>query len=99
MRTPAGGEHECLTTAKAPQLEDTPKVPLKIGIVTEYYYPLLGGISENVHHTATELVARGHAVTIISAAPPPNGFHLPVPNGIPTRRIGLSRRTSMKSMT
>ena len=65
-------------------------MPLKIGIVTEYYYPLLGGISENVHHTATELVARGHAVTIISAAPPPNGFHLPVPNGIPTRRIGRS---------
>ena len=43
-------------------------MPLKIGIVTEYYYPLLGGISENVHHTATELVARGHAVTIIDDA-------------------------------
>ena len=63
---------------------------LKIGIVTEYYYPLLGGISENVHHTATELMARGHAVTIISATPRTNGFHLPQPNGIPTRRIGHS---------
>ncbi len=63
---------------------------LKIGIVTEYYYPLLGGISENVHHTATELKARGHSVTIISAAPRTNGFHLPQPNGIPTRRIGRS---------
>jgi phosphatidyl-myo-inositol alpha-mannosyltransferase len=67
-----------------------PKVPLKIGIVTEYYYPLLGGISENVHHTATELVARGHRVTIISAVPPDNGFELPVPNGIPIRRVGRS---------
>jgi phosphatidylinositol alpha-mannosyltransferase len=63
---------------------------LKIGIVTEYYYPLLGGISENVHHTATQLKARGHAVTIISAAPPANAFELPQPNGIPTRRIGRS---------
>ena len=63
---------------------------LKIGIVTEYYYPLLGGISENVHHTATELVARGHRVTIISAAPPYNGSELAVPNGIPTRRVGRS---------
>jgi phosphatidylinositol alpha-mannosyltransferase len=67
-------------------------VPLKIGIVTEYYYPLLGGISENVHHTASELMARGHAVTIISATPPSNGFALPVPNGIPTRRIGRSMK-------
>ena len=65
-------------------------MPLRIGIVTEYYYPLLGGISENVHHTASELMARGHAVTIISATPPSNGFTLPTPNGIPTRRIGRS---------
>ena len=67
-------------------------MPLKIGIVTEYYYPLLGGISENVHHTATELVSRGHHVTIITAAPPANGFQIPVPNGIPTRRIGRSAK-------
>jgi phosphatidyl-myo-inositol alpha-mannosyltransferase len=73
-------------------MEGESKVPLKIGIVTEYYYPLLGGISENVHHTASELMARGHAVTIISATPPSNGFALPVPNGIPTRRIGRSMK-------
>jgi phosphatidyl-myo-inositol alpha-mannosyltransferase len=65
-------------------------VPLKIGIVTEYYYPLLGGISENVHHTATELMARGHRVTIISAIPPTNHIELPVPNGVPTRHVGRS---------
>jgi phosphatidylinositol alpha-mannosyltransferase len=67
-------------------------VPLKIGIVTEYYYPLLGGISENVHHTATELAARGHKVTIVTPAPPANGFELAVPNGIPIRRIGRSAK-------
>ena len=65
--------------------------PLRIGIVTEYYYPLLGGISENVHHTATELARRGHSVTIISSTLPSNGFQYPVPNGIPTRRIGRSK--------
>jgi phosphatidylinositol alpha-mannosyltransferase len=66
-----------------------PAHPLRIGIVTEYYYPLLGGISENVHHTATELAARGHSVTIVCSGQT-NGFHQRVPNGIPTKRIGRS---------
>ena len=63
---------------------------LRIGIVTEYYYPLLGGISENVHHTAAELVNRGHDVTIITSTPATNGNGLPHPNGIPVRRVGRS---------
>ncbi len=40
---------------------------LKIAIVSEYYYPLLGGITENVHHTALALAARGHDVTIVTS--------------------------------
>ncbi len=40
---------------------------LKIAIVSEYYYPLLGGITENVHHTALGLAARGHDVTIVTS--------------------------------
>jgi phosphatidyl-myo-inositol alpha-mannosyltransferase len=40
---------------------------LKIAIVSEYYYPLLGGITENVHHTALSLAARGHDVTIVTS--------------------------------
>jgi phosphatidylinositol alpha-mannosyltransferase len=71
---------------------DKRSVSLRIGIVTEYYYPLLGGISENVHHTATELVARGHDVTIITSAPAFNGSPLAHPNGIPVRRVGRSGR-------
>jgi phosphatidyl-myo-inositol alpha-mannosyltransferase len=39
----------------------------KIAIVSEYYYPLLGGITENVHHTALALAARGHDVTIVTS--------------------------------
>lgn len=40
---------------------------LRIGIVTEYYYPLLGGISENVHNTALRLRRKGHTVKIITS--------------------------------
>jgi len=69
---------------------DTRRV--RVGIVTEYYYPLLGGISENVHHTATALVSRGHDVTIITSSPSTNGNGLPHPNGIPVRRVGRSTR-------
>lgn len=41
---------------------------MKIGIVTEYYYPLLGGISENVHNTRTRLEKLGHEVKVITSA-------------------------------
>jgi phosphatidylinositol alpha-mannosyltransferase len=39
---------------------------LRIGIVTDYYYPQLGGITEHVHGQATHLHARGHEVTVIT---------------------------------
>ena len=39
---------------------------MKIGIVTEYYYPSLGGIQEHVYHFAIEAIARGHDVQIIT---------------------------------
>jgi len=42
-------------------------VNLKLGIVTEYYYPLLGGISENVYNTAVRLRNAGHTVKIITS--------------------------------
>jgi phosphatidylinositol alpha-mannosyltransferase len=41
---------------------------MKIGIVTEYYYPLLGGISENVHNTRTRLEKLGHEVRVVTSA-------------------------------
>ncbi|AEH44952.1 glycosyl transferase group 1 [Thermodesulfatator indicus DSM 15286] len=47
--------------------------PLKIAIVTEYYYPILGGITEHVHHFAKELLAKGHEVTIITPEAGPFG--------------------------
>ena len=39
---------------------------MKVGIVTQSYYPRYGGVTENVHNTALELRRRGHDVTIIT---------------------------------
>jgi phosphatidylinositol alpha-mannosyltransferase len=41
--------------------------PLRIGIVTEYYYPHLGGIVEHVHFFAREARRLGHHVDIITS--------------------------------
>jgi phosphatidyl-myo-inositol alpha-mannosyltransferase len=40
---------------------------VKIGIVSQSYYPRYGGVTEHVHHTAMELRRRGHDVTIITS--------------------------------
>jgi phosphatidylinositol alpha-mannosyltransferase len=40
---------------------------VKIGIVSQSYYPRYGGVTEHVHHTAVELRRRGHDVTIITS--------------------------------
>jgi len=39
---------------------------MKIGIVTEYYYSSLGGITEHVHHFALEAKKMGHEPVIIT---------------------------------
>ncbi|MBI5525949.1 MAG: glycosyltransferase family 4 protein [Deltaproteobacteria bacterium] len=39
---------------------------MKIGIISEYYYPYLGGIAEHVHNTWRQFRARGHDVTIVT---------------------------------
>ncbi len=39
---------------------------MKIGIVTEYYYPTLGGIQEHVHHFAKAARQLGHEVRIVT---------------------------------
>ncbi|GBE58278.1 GDP-mannose-dependent alpha-(1-2)-phosphatidylinositol mannosyltransferase [bacterium BMS3Abin01] len=39
---------------------------MKIALVSEYYYPLLGGITEHVHNLARTLDRRGHDVTVIT---------------------------------
>jgi phosphatidyl-myo-inositol alpha-mannosyltransferase len=39
---------------------------VRIAIVTDYYYPQLGGITEHVHGQATHLTALGHDVTVVT---------------------------------
>ncbi len=46
---------------------------MRIAIVSDYYYPQLGGITEHVHGQATELAARGHDVTVLT----PRLLHVP----------------------
>lgn len=39
---------------------------LSIAMVTEYAYPILGGVSEHVHFLSRELAQRGHDVTVVT---------------------------------
>ena len=66
---------------------------MKIGIVTEYYYPLLGGITEHVHNTKIEFENMGHEVKIITSNcnSPQFAVHKkPAPSESDVIRIGRS---------
>ncbi len=39
---------------------------MRIGLVTQAYYPVLGGVTEHVWHIGKELQRRGHEVTVIT---------------------------------
>ncbi len=41
---------------------------MKIGLVTQAYYPVLGGVTEHVWHLGRELQRRGHEVTVITGS-------------------------------
>jgi phosphatidylinositol alpha-mannosyltransferase len=59
---------------------------VKIGIVSQSYYPRFGGVTEHVHHTALELQRRGHHVTIITS-------HFrggQAEYGVPVERVGYN---------
>jgi phosphatidylinositol alpha-mannosyltransferase len=50
---------------------------VRIGLVTEYYYPSIGGVQEHVHHLAREARRLGHSVKVLTSdmpdLPPPTG--------------------------
>lgn len=64
---------------------------MRIGIVTEYYYPSIGGVQEHVHHFAREARKLGHVAKIVTSEMP----DLPAPaaeaTGPDVLRIGPSR--------
>lgn len=43
---------------------------MRIGIVTQAYYPVLGGVTEHVWNLGTELQRRGHQVTVVTGGAP-----------------------------
>src|SRR4051794_5358425 len=97
-----------------PALPQLPPLPLtrderslRIAVVTEYYYPHLGGVCEHVHFFAREARRRGHHVDVITshipgAQPQPNVIRLgrsqPVYcNGSQARiTIGLGLRRDLR---
>jgi phosphatidyl-myo-inositol alpha-mannosyltransferase len=83
--------------------------PLRIALVTEYYYPHLGGVCEHVHYFAQEARRRGHHVDIITSHIPGTpakagvialGRSQPVySNGSQARiTIGLGLRRQMRAV-
>src|SRR5215510_7462800 len=58
---------------------------VRIGIVTQSYYPRYGGVTEHVHNTARELTRRGHEVTIVTGHFRPGGERL---QAAEIRRVG-----------
>jgi phosphatidyl-myo-inositol alpha-mannosyltransferase len=101
---------------RLPALPNLPALPdahdersLRIALVTEYYYPHLGGICEHVHFFAREARRRGHHVDIITssirgAEPQPHvirlGYSQPVyMNGSQARvTVGLGLRRQMRKV-
>lgn len=43
---------------------------MRVALVSDYYYPDLGGMPEHVHHLGRELSQRGHEVTVVTTAFP-----------------------------
>ncbi len=61
---------------------------MRIGIVTEYYYPSIGGIQEHVHHFARQARRLGHTVKIVTSAMP--DVAAPAERGGDVIRLGAS---------
>ena len=40
---------------------------VRVVLVTEFYYPHAGGITEHVHHLGRSLVRRGHQVVVVTS--------------------------------
>jgi phosphatidylinositol alpha-mannosyltransferase len=59
---------------------------MRLALVTEFYYPHLGGVTEHVHHLGAELRRRGHEVIVITS-------HMAGADDDPpsVRRVGTSR--------
>jgi phosphatidylinositol alpha-mannosyltransferase len=57
---------------------------LHIGLVSDAYYPHVGGIQEHIYHLGIELIKRGHTVKVITGSSGNNN----APPGVEVIRIG-----------
>jgi phosphatidylinositol alpha-mannosyltransferase len=66
---------------------------VRIALVTEYYYPHLGGVTEHVHNLTLQLQLLGHPTIVVTAnmQPPPGGYGEAAADLPFVRRIGTSR--------
>src|SRR3954466_7390281 len=58
---------ELMPAASLPMAHVQHSRPLRIALVSEYYYPHLGGVCEHVHFFAREARRYGHTVDIITS--------------------------------
>ena len=74
---------------------------LRVAMVSEYYYPHLGGVTEHVHYLSRELRRLGHHVDILTSTIDPDdhregvvrlGRSVPVYGNASMARITVSRR-------
>jgi phosphatidylinositol alpha-mannosyltransferase len=71
---------------------------LRVAVVTEYYYPHIGGICENVHHFAAEARARGHHVDVVTgriAGMPPRPHVITIPDSATVHANGSTCRLTL----
>jgi phosphatidylinositol alpha-mannosyltransferase len=62
---------------------------MKIALVSEYYYPVLGGITEHIYHLATNLTRKGHDVTVITGKyVGRHSHHVPEEESFRVERLG-----------
>lgn len=66
----------------------------KIGIVSEFFYPHLGGVTEHVYFSAKELSKRGYETVILTGSKGKSP-EVSLPSGIRVIRIGKSMPTYM----
>ena len=59
---------------------------IRVALVTEFYYPHLGGVTEHVHNLALQLERLGHSVVVITGNMEGQGKDPPR-----VRRVGVSR--------
>lgn len=63
---------------------------MKIALISEYYYPVLGGITEHVYNLASNLSRKGHDVTVVTSKyAGRHGNFLPDEEDFRVERIGV----------